>query len=241
MTAETKQKVWENVRSFGLAILIALTIRAFFIEAFKIPSTSMVPSLLVGDHLFVNKMAYGIRIPFTNDYINEFDSPKRGEVIVFINPVEEDKHFIKRVIGLPGDVVDIQDKQVWVNGQPLEVTPLETETTESPNVIHVKGGDVVGSLPTYEGWDSFLYFSEKIDGHPHWLQYHRTIPREGGRWVVPADHYFVMGDNRDLSSDSRVWGFVPKDHIRGRAMFIWMSWDSERWRLRWERIGTGIH
>ena len=170
-----------------IAILLALFIRTFVVQAFKIPSGSMKPTLLVGDHILVNKFLYGIKIPFTNKTLIPVSEPKRGDVIVFIYPVDPEKDFIKRVIGLPGDTVEISGEKVLINGKPY----------------HDEHGfySKIGSAAAQMG----------KAGH-------------FGPVMVPKDHLFVMGDNRNHSYDSRFWGFVPLSSVKGKAFIIYWSW-----------------
>ena len=203
------------IREYGEAILIAvilaLFIRTFVVQAFKIPSGSMIPTLKIGDHILVNKFIYGIHIPFTDATAFAMTLPKRGDVIVFKYPEDETKDFIKRVIGTPGDTIEVKDKEVYVNQIALH----------EPYVIHQ---------------DSTIF--------PRGSQ-----PRDNlGPIVVPQGDYFVMGDNRDQSLDSRFWGFVKADKIEGRAFRIYWSCDArESWvcfydwgSVRWQRIGKAI-
>ena len=178
----------EYAEAAAIAILLALFIRAFVVQAFKIPSGSMEPTLLVGDHILVNKFLYGIKLPYFQTTVIPISTPKRGDIIVFIYPEDKSKDFIKRVIGIPGDRIQMQDRQVLVNGQPFD--------------------------------DKYGYYDERA-GNPN---------RSFGPVVVPKDDYFVMGDNRDHSMDSRFWGFVPSEAIKGKAFIIYWSWPN------WERF-----
>lgn len=206
MTTEKKKKgiVREYAEAFATAIILALIIRAFIIQAFKIPSGSMEPTLLVGDHILVNKFIYGMHIPFTNDVIMPVRSTKRDDVIVFEYPKDESIDFIKRVIGLPGDKLQIINKQVYINGKALD----------EPYAYH---GD-----------------PEIIPGN--------ESPRDNfGPIVVPQGEYFMMGDNRDFSNDSRFWGYVGKDLILGQAEIIYFSWNPKTLKIKFNRFGMIIH
>jgi signal peptidase I len=204
-TIKTKSTFREYAEAIVMALLLALFIRTFIVQAFKIPSGSMIPTLLIGDHILVNKLAYGIRIPFVEDYAVDFQTPKRGDVVVFIFPEDRSKDFIKRVIALGGETVEIRAKKVFVNGKPIEDPHAHYEGSEIPGI---------GALANQDDY---------------------------GPKTVPENHVFVMGDNRDRSHDSRFWGFVNVDDIRGKAFLIYWSWDgSDRW-VRWERIGDLIH
>lgn len=200
-----KSIVREYAESIIIAILLALLIRAFVVQAFKIPSGSMKPTLLVGDHILVNKFLYGIklRIPFTalNYTLIPIGSPKRNDMIVFIYPVDPNKDFIKRVIALPGDTVQIKNKKVFINHLPME----DPFGTHSDQMI----------IPETEQ------------------------PRDNtGPVIVPPNKFFVMGDNRDESYDSRYWGFVDQKDIIGKAFIIYWSWDRTEFGVRWKRLGN---
>ena len=192
--SKTKQKsvVREYAEAIIIAIVLALFIRTFVIQAFKIPSGSMKPTLLVGDHILVNKFIYGIKLPFTDKILISLSEPERGDVVVFKFPLDTSKDYIKRVIGLPGDRVELVNKQLLINGQP----------TEDPHASYSMNGSM----------------------------------RVFGPVTVPSGHLFVMGDNRDESSDSRVWGFVPRPYLKGKAFLIYWSWDRKNYGVRWNRL-----
>lgn len=209
--ARGPKKPWyrEYGEALFVAAILALIIRTFIVQAFKIPSGSMEDTLLIGDHLLVNKFIYGMQIPFTDSRILPIRHPERGDIIVFEFPEDRDKSFfarrdfIKRVIGTPGDVVEVRDKNVYVNGQPYVI----------PQEIH-KDSDIVPP---------------------------NLAPRDFMPPVkVPPDKFFVMGDNRDRSYDSRFWGFVETRDIKGLAFIKYWSWDKEKFRPRWGRIGRLI-
>jgi signal peptidase I len=224
------KSLWrEYTEAIVIAIVLALFIRTFVVQAFKIPSGSMIQTLQIGDHILVNKMVYGLKIPWDCEWdastnrpgvkripllwscysyrtLLPVASPDRGDIIVFMFPEDETKDFIKRVIGLPGDRVEVRDKNVYINGQPLS----------EPYTQHV---------------DPSVF--------PHQVQ-----PRDNlGPLTVPSDSYFVMGDNRDQSLDSRFWGYVKREKIKGKAFIIYWSWDSRgdlAHMVRWERIAKLI-
>jgi signal peptidase I len=229
-----KKPFWrEYGEALFIAFILALVIRAFLVQAFSIPSGSMQPTLLIGDYLLVNKFTYGIRNPLTNKVWIPIGTPQRGDVVVFIYPQDPTKDFIKRVIGLPGDSIQIINKKVLINGKVFE----------TPQAV---------------------YDDPLVIPPPH-------RPNESGRdnmgpVTVPANSYFVMGDNRDHSYDSRFWGFVPMDAFRGKAVIIYfswqgpsgepffpallgglkglvfhLSWNTNDFRVRWDRIGKIIH
>lgn len=200
-----KSLVREYTESIIVAVILALIIRAFIVQAFKIPSGSMEDTLLIGDHLLVSKFIYGTKIPFSDKRILKIRDPKRGDVIVFVYPEDPRKDFIKRVIGVPGDVVEGKDKKVYVNGQ----------LYQNPHEVH-KEKDIIPK---------------------------EQNPRDTfGPVTVPADSYFVMGDNRDRSYDSRFWKFVTRDQIKGLAFIKYWSIDGPwyKFNIRWRNIGQLI-
>jgi signal peptidase I len=244
IAATQKQKKKSTAREYAealiTAVLVAMFIRAFFIEAFKIPSGSMLPTLSIGDHIFVNKFIYGLRIPFTTYQFIEFSEPNRGDVIVFVYPMDKSKDFIKRVVGVPGDHIKIEGEGVSINGNKLEARRLDV--SEFPGDIRrlvVKNG-TTQSIPFVRGWSDFGFFEENLDGVEHLAQYEKHLERERFEIVVPPGQYFVMGDNRDNSSDSREWGFVPQDYIKGKAMFVWLPLDKDHGGIRWHEFGRWI-
>lgn len=208
-------------RSFFPVLLLVLLLRSFLLEPFKIPSTSMVPTLQVGDFIVVNKYTYGLRLPVTNTKILNINQPKRGDVMVFFPP-NDNRYFIKRVIGVPGDEVRYIDRVVYINGEPMNQELLAGDPPDSPA--------------------AFILTEDLGKGRTHLIQ-KRLIPSNlvlpyGYR--VPEGHYFMMGDNRDNSSDSRVWGAVPEDRIVGKAFAVWMHWD-KFWSVpKFDRIGKII-
>jgi signal peptidase I len=218
----------EWIEPFLIAAVVALFIRQFVVEAFKIPSGSMIPTLTIGDHLLVNKFIYGPRIPFTDTRIFTWKEPKRGDIIVFKYPENEAKNFIKRVVGLAGDKIEIKGGRLFINDQPVPVSEL--------GVYDVKEE---GAASPYYSEPKLL--EEQVGTVKHQILHLRDQSGYNyGPILVPKDSVFVMGDNRDNSQDSRVWGFVRHNKILGRALIIYWSWDgNDRW-LRWERIGSLI-
>ncbi|MDD7804892.1 MAG: signal peptidase I [Endozoicomonas sp. (ex Botrylloides leachii)] len=198
-----ESSIVETSRSIFPVLALVLVLRSFLFEPFQIPSGSMIPTLQVGDFILVNKYEYGLRLPVLGTKILAVHEPQRGDVMVFKEPMNPSINFIKRVIGLPGDVIAYRNKTLTINGKPVPRT----------FVAQMEG-------------DNYLYrlYDEKIGNDTHQIQ---TLPNRMGRegqWVVPKGSYFVMGDNRDLSNDSRYWGFVPEKDILGKAVYIWMHW-----------------
>ncbi len=227
-TAKPREPVLvEYARSLFPVLFIVLLFRSFLFEPFKIPSGSMIPTLLVGDFIVVNKFAYGIRLPVLNKKIISTGEPQRGDVMVFRYPKDPAVNFIKRTVGLPGDTISYRDKQLFVNGE--KVTKVLAGRFAS--------GDLKCSTPDV---DTKLFNEQLGDAGHELLLNDRSLSRNG-QWVVPAGHYFMMGDNRDRSNDSRMWGFVPEENLVGRAVGIWLNFDFEKGCGDWSRIGHGIH
>lgn len=202
----------ELSRSFFPVLAIVLVLRSFLVEPFQIPSGSMLPTLQVGDFILVNKFAYGLRLPVLRTKIVPIGEPERGDVMVFKYPKDGETNYIKRVIGLPGDKISYHDKTLAINGKVIE-------------------SDFVANLPPVE------LREENLEGvHHNILLNHTRRGLDGeGDWVVPQGHYFMMGDNRDNSNDSRYWGFVPEDLVVGKAFAIWMHLES--WIPSFDRVG----
>jgi signal peptidase I len=243
---EEREPWWiEYPKSFFPVLLIVFLLRSFLAEPFKIPSSSMRPTLEVGDFILVNKFAYGIRLPILEQKVVPIADPKRGDVVVFRYPVNPSQDFIKRVVGVPGDEIVYRDKKLTVNGKPLPQTPdgtysyVEGLRFETTNRL----------LETADGGSETRQYAiaENPQAQPVYPQNVRPFPDRnncdyndrGFTCRVPPGQYFMMGDNRDNSDDSRYWGFVPDDHIRGRAFFVWFNWDDIT-SLAFRRIGSGI-
>ncbi|MEW6268392.1 MAG: signal peptidase I [Thermodesulfobacteriota bacterium] len=200
-TPKAKSTFREYAEALLVALALALFIRTFFVQAFKIPSGSMLPTLQIGDHLLVNKLLYGIRIPVYGTRLLGYFEPERGDIIVFVYPEDREKDFIKRVVGVPGDEIEIRNKRLYRNGEPV-------------------------------GEEPYAQYSEPSEAGPR---------DNFGPVTVPEGHVFVMGDNRDHSFDSRFWGFVPYEDIKGKAFVIYWSWDGDDSWVRWSRIGRLVH
>jgi signal peptidase I len=209
-----KSTVREYAESIGVAVAIAFFLRTFVIEAFQIPSGSMIPSLEIGDHIFVSKFAYGIGVPFTNKKIVSFGTPKRGDIIVFKFPQKQDIDYIKRVIGLPGETVELRKNEIFINGR-----PMHREFSNQP--CHDDEGPRIDGRPSPA--DECELWKEDLDGKVHPTIHRPGLPTDVRPTVVPEGHVFVMGDNRDNSNDSRAWGTVPLELVKGRALIVWWS------------------
>jgi signal peptidase I len=289
----------EYAESIGIAVMIALFLRAFVVEAFKIPSGSMIPTMEIGDHIFVNKFLYGLRIPFTKTRFFEWRQPKRGEVIVFINPCEPDKDFIKRIVAVEGDTVEVRCDVLYVNGKAVPVRRVDEEDCtywdkEEGGPWHTRS--CMRYVESLDGIDYETFYlpgrksldeerEDRLKGRYTNLRGRHDFPEESARdcrdvnsgadprspeqrersrgrveesapentqysgpcapqrrYVVPDGHVFVMGDNRENSSDSRAWGPVPLENIKGKALFIWWSSKpSDQGGIRFERLGKMVY
>ncbi len=222
----TKALIW--------CVLAVVVVRSFIVEPFKIPSSSMVPSLNIGDHIFVSKFAFGLSVPFTKLEFLKTGNPHRGDVIVFLFPKDESLHYVKRLVGLPGDKIEIKGRTVIINGKPLEREPV----TDLIEVAKLTG----------EKEPSGEFFREKLGDVTHFVRYSRgesDYSISNLNLEVPEGQFFMMGDNRDDSYDSRSWGFVPRENIKGKALMVWLSLDQNaEWgtlhKVRWSRFGTAI-
>ena len=218
--------VVEYAKALFPVILFVFVLRSFVIEPFRIPSGSMLPGLHIGDFILVNKFKYGIRLPVVNMKVIPVDSPERGDVIVFRYPQNPKLNFIKRVIGLPGDKLSYVNKKLTINGEPVE-TQDDGRYAYVQNKL--KGTSAGQRVETIDGDDHLIILDDQ------------GFTRNLEEVNVPAGHYFVMGDNRDHSNDSRYWGFVPEGNMVGEAFFIWFSWKSASGGgVEWSRIGNAI-
>jgi signal peptidase I len=236
--------IWENVKGFAIVIVVFLAFRAFIAEAYRIPSGSMIPTLLVGDWLFVNKMTYGAHIPFTDSRLPGYRTPTKGDVVVFVSPYQADNGddptptLVKRLVGSGGDTLYMRHAVLYVNGvesdRPASAIDPSRQVPPQPDYPD----------PEHFGWQKRYALASSRFGsapaeptHDNW-----------GPIVVPANHFFMMGDNRYDSKDSRYWGFVPRENVRGRPMFVYYSYnadDSDRplpfiTDIRWSRLGHWI-
>jgi len=244
--ADAPEPWWiEYPKSFFPVLLIVFLLRSFLAEPFKIPSSSMRPTLEVGDFILVNKFTYGIRLPIVEQKIIPLGDPVRGDVVVFRYPVNPSQDFIKRVIGVGGDEVVYRDKRLTVNGNPwpqkpdgtysyleglrFETTQRYTETAES--------GDGPRNHEIAQNAQAQAVYPQNVRPFPG--RENCDYNERGFVCRVPQGQYFMMGDNRDNSDDSRYWGFVPDDHIRGRAFFVWFNWDDIS-SFAFRRVGSGI-
>ena len=297
-----KSPLREYGDSIGIAILVAILLRTCVVEAFKIPSGSMLPTMEIGDHIFVNKIIYGMRIPFTDTKIFDSRTPERGEVIVFINPCTPDKDYIKRVVALGGDTVEVRCEKLYINGKALEINHRsdqecshwnfnelssdpwsddacslyrETNNGASYNIIYdtdrpdkdsrrvakerVSQTSISEDFPSVHGTPECVGTVDNRSAEQKLKSRGRIEPSEPERraeenqwgnghcspqrrYVVPDDHVFVMGDNRNNSSDSRTWGSVPIENIKGKALFIWWSRKpSDQGGTQYDRMGQLVH
>jgi signal peptidase I len=221
---------WEWAKSLQLAILLFLLVRAIFVEAFKIPSGSMEGTLLVGDFLLVNKLVYGAEVPLTNKRLPAVRAPEREDVVVFRWPNDTEKHFVKRLVGLPSDTIEMRAGVLWRNGVDI-AEPFARRSLPFGN----------------DASDAFRWQRDYLTTDAGARGYNPTR-NDWGPIVVPPEHYFVLGDNRDRSDDSRFWGFVPDSLLRGTPMFVYYSYEPDTaksfdWltRVRWARLGELIH
>ena len=220
-----KEPVWvEYSKSFFPVILAVLLLRSFLVEPFRIPSGSMMPTLLVGDFILVNKYTYGLRLPVLNSKILELGEPERGDVVVFRYPKDPSVDYIKRVVGVPGDTIGYFDKVVYVNGKPAGQVPAG---------VYVGTGSGVSMSGASRR-------TEQLGDQQHEILVMPRAPGLEGEYIVREGEYFVMGDNRDNSNDSRFWGAVPEANLVGKAFRIWMNWDSANGGVDLERVGMKI-
>lgn len=214
----------EYCKSFFPVILAVLLLRSFLVEPFRIPSNSMMPTLLTGDFILVNKYAYGIRLPVLNSKVVEMGEPERGDVVVFRYPKDTSVDYIKRVVGLPGDRVGYYNKIIYINGEPVGQVPAG---------VYIGVGSGISMSGASER-------QEQLGRVLHDILVMPRTPGLEGEYVVGENEYFVMGDNRDNSNDSRYWGPVPESNLVGKAFRVWMNWDGANGGVDWDRIGMKI-
>ena len=214
----------KNVREFSSSIFpvlfVVLILRSFFIEPYKIPSGSMIPTLMIGDFILVDKNIYGYKIPLTNITLFENENPKRGDVVVFKYPEDQSINYIKRVIGLPGDKILYKNKRLYINDS--EYPLLKVEPSFDPIEIA----------------DGHVFIENNLQ--KEYMILNQSNPPFNFEYYVPNGTYFVLGDNRDNSNDSRFWGPVPEENLVGKAFYIWMFWNSDSYYSFFDRVGTKI-
>ena len=219
----------EYAKALFPVILIVFVLRSFIVEPFRIPSGSMLPTLHIGDFILVNKFNYGIRLPVVNKKVMDINLPERGDVMVFRFPRNLKQNFIKRVIGLPGDKVSYFNKKLSINGIPAEV---EDDGVYAFKQLSLRGREADQFVETFDQSSHTILLDNRVQ---------RSEDKTPLEITVPEGHYFVMGDNRDHSNDSRYWRFVPEENIVGKAFFIWFSWKgASGGGVNWGRIGLGI-
>lgn len=206
----------EYSKSFFPVLFVVFVLRSFIVEPFQIPSPSMVPTLKIGDFILVNKFTYGLRLPVIRNKVVDINSPKQGDIMVFFPPHEQ-RYFIKRVIGLPGDTIEYKNNQLFLNGEQVSEEFL------------VQKRDDRGPYKLYK---------EVVDDVEYEIRKRNVFHQNFGPYTVPPGHYFMMGDNRNNSSDSRIWGPVPEENIVGKAFAIWMHWESFFSLPSFSRVGS---
>ncbi len=221
--ARPRNRFLKEVESFIWAIVIVVLLRTFVIQAYKIPSGSMIPTLIVGDHLLAAKFTYGLKIPYMDVKCCAWRKPKRGEVVIFEFPLDPSKDFVKRVVGVGGDTVEVKDGVIYINGKKVPIWPVGRYSYKDVNT----GEMVHGTL-----------LKENLFGHVHYVLWTDGFEemRNYGPYKVPRGTIFVMGDNRDHSNDSRFWGPVPLVKVKGTPLIIYFPWDSANKRIIWSRF-----
>lgn len=240
-----KQKVKSEILSYIFIFLGVFGFKSTFFEPNHIPSGSMLPTMAIGDFIIVNKFAYGFKVPFSEwfsdpIYITDYKEPKRGDIVVFEYPKDRSTLFVKRLVGLPGETIEVVDNQIFINGEPFQRNFVENiDKIEKYKALYDEKG-----FPL-----NLKFFETQTRKDLTHIVAHNDIPflrhMDQEKVTIPEGHYFMMGDNRDFSSDSRRWGFVPQTHIRGKALFVWFNmvypWSSEPFHFRPWRIGTTFY
>lgn len=228
---EARPFIVDNAYSFFGVLLLVWVIRSFLIQPYRVPSGSLLPTVEPGDFLVVNQFAYGLRFPVTNKKLVAIGEPKRGEIVLFYYPVDPRVIFVKRLIGLPGDHLESKNKVLYINGKEMKQTYIGTAIDHEPATTNNPELNIPVQVK-----------QEDLDGVKHgiYVMPGNTLLSADFSVDVPAGHYFMMGDNRDDSGDSRVWGFVPEDNLIGKAFGIWMNWDPIKHYPNWQRIGLAV-
>ena len=220
----------QQARDFFPIFALIFLLRAWLVEPFHIPSQSLAPSLLAGDFILVNKFDYGLRLPVLHNKLIAMSEPKRGDIVVFRWPPNPKVYYIKRVIGLPGDKISYDKKTLTINGKEIpqqwQAKAIDQDPSGAITLVEQYQENLLGK--------QHAIFRDPNMAARHW-------PLAGGEQMIPAGYYFMMGDNRDNSSDSREWGFVPEKNIVGKAFFVWLSWDPLQWRPRWDRMAKPVN
>lgn len=215
----------DYAKSFYPILIFVLILRSFLFEPFKVPTGSLEPTVNKGDFILSNKFTYGLRLPVWGNKIYSMGLPANSDIAIFRTPIDKKTWMVKRVIGIPGDKIDYVNKKLTVNDKPATYTLLETTTDTNDGV---------------NNWPVKVY-EEEIFGKKHKIYLNDRAGSQDFHIIVPQGHYFMMGDNRDNSDDSRYWGFVPEKNLEGKAILVWLSWDQFDWtNIRWERFGMWL-
>ncbi len=236
-----KQKVKSEILSYIFIFLGVFGFKSTFFEPNHIPSGSMLPTMAIGDFILVNKMKYGLKVPFSEwfmdpIYITSFTPPKKGDIVVFEYPKDDSILFVKRIVAMPGDEIEAFDNRLFINGSEVKEEDITGEEAKAYHELYDKKGVPMKMSFHKVQTGETKHIIAKNNAMPYHLSQQKLI--------VPKDHFFVMGDNRDFSSDSRVWGLVPFSHLRGKALFVWFNmvypWSKEKFHFRPWRIGTSF-
>lgn len=219
----------ESMKSIFPVILVVILIRSFLVQPYRVPTGSLEPTIMPGDFILVNQFCYGLRLPLINKKIMEIGEPSRGDIALFQFPKNHSIVYVKRIIGLPGDYIEYTHKELYVNGQHASQKMLKQPLLNTSSEEGEKEDKVIRKIENFSGITHEILISPNKNHDQDFYV------------VVPNGQYFVMGDNRDNSYDSRYWGFVPEENLIGKAMFIWFSWDKDKYTICWHRIGKVIH